>query len=286
MRFFKTSEFGLLVCFALIIVLFSSALYTVQQTPSNLKTRTYNEANQSKDFEPRKERSFNEALASDPVAYYTRLLFIATFVLAAFTFALAIVTVLIWVDGKEVAAKQQIAARRALMHAVRSARASEKAIEASNLSSERQLRAYLSITRVSYSGLYAEEARFEVEYTNCGKTPAYNIEHWIIVSLIKKESQATFVFGESLSEGRGNMGDCGPSAVCTVPQTGPRKLTIEEITSVKIGQAGIFFWGAFYYTDAFGIKRESLFRNSINNPGGLLSGSGSMGVCHQGNRTT
>ena len=122
-------------------------------------------------IEVKEERGFWDALRSDPIAFFTMTLFLATV-------ALAWITIGLYKEAKRASFEQSRLTREALGHADRSAKAAEDAIVASAESGKIQLRAYLSIKTGTVILLPKDgqlNGRAKIIIKNEGSTPAHEV---------------------------------------------------------------------------------------------------------------
>src|ERR1700719_3570647 len=84
---------------------------------------------------------------------------------------------------------------------------------------ERQLRAYVHITKASFSNLRGD-AEFFIEYKNCGQTPAYRMRSWNIMK--KMPYPNDYVFNREESTVTIALGTLGPNNTQHFPKASPR----------------------------------------------------------------
>ena len=250
MKHLSGKDLWALSLFPLIILFFCFALSQSDQVSSESHSDHKQEKTSGYSLKIEKERSFDETLASDPVAYYTRGLYAATCALAVFTILLAGVTILIWFDGKEISARQKIVSKRSLLHAAKSARAAEAAVAAANSSSERQLRAYVGVESVGFTNPAKTDVIFYVK--NFGNTPGHECRVLLMATYVKPFTLdlgpiAPDQFIENALQGRSIVYPGNNCVTEIAVANGPI-----EASLLAQGTAAIRVWGVIRYTDAFG----------------------------------
>ena len=160
----------------------------------------------------------------------------STIVIALFTLALFVATLLLWVAIRNL-------------------------VEGSSDTSERQLRAYVTlaggqmrIVNLTGGGLGVS---IDIELKNSGQTPAYGFTTWVRPPEVHDKDAVPFGPPTPLSERTGSS-IVGSGANVTVNYTIP--LTDQD--AINNGSKRIFVWGGADYTDAFGVARYFHFRSA------------------------
>lgn len=234
--------------------------------PQAVTTIKYENCNNCK-IEPKEDKDFIATLRSDPTATFTALLFVATVVLAA-------VTIGLYLEARNTGEKQVAFAEASARHADRSAKAAEAALTAAELSSEKQLRAYLGIVlgNVDYSikdGFVFATATIRIK--NVGQTPAHRVHCSIgVVNTNEFDKDAP---------GKSNL---VPSTTYVFPEgshrvsSHPRQMTDT--------QAETFVFGCVSYVDVFSTLRNTHFRFVARNMD--ANRSSELSPCDEGNYAT
>ncbi|GEM_PF-3098375 len=175
--------------------------------------------------------------------------------------------------------------RRALRNATEANRTAEKALRQAEISTERQLRAYVAATKIEVAGFCAgRRPRFTVTPENVGATPAKRLK--VVAAVLHAEDPER----HHLSFRGHNLFtpiDLGTKQPVFVSIDFPFTPTAEELASFRSGSAGCFvFFGYITYRDVFGRQRRTIFRNYLS--GDMLSANGasSLRACRKGNRST
>lgn len=132
--------------------------------------------------------------------------------------------------------------------AARSAKAAEDAVDVNRISSERQLRAYLTIseTSVEWGGPQTLEA--VIVFQNTGQTPAYDVHHAFDITIGEPDS-----FDIPKSNGPPVTSDIGAGSPMTYRgKAGP--LSDESWLGVRNRKIPLYVWGEIRYYDVF--RRE------------------------------
>ncbi len=183
---------------------------------------------------------------------WNKIVAISTCVMAAFTAALFIATVALWKSGQR--------------------------------HSERELRAYVSVTKASarwFGTIRPTEA--EIEITNSGQTPAYEVS---VVTTLDIHQFPRAVYNPSPDQGIPGRGTIGPHIAVDVFPRSKRPLTRDERERIVRGELGVFVFGEITYRDAFGTSRFTQFRTvfigSGPDPGDILR----LDVMEEGNQAS
>lgn len=164
-------------------------------------------------------------------------------------------------------------ALQGLSHARRSADAATQSISEMRTTSERQLRAYVSVTSFEFEALRVG-ARFKVtvNYANSGQTPAHDLS--IVSRLVFHGIDENVEFeeatqAESQNASRANLG-VGASITHVASMT--NSLTMDELLSLQLGRGKIIICGEITYRDAFDCQRVTRFHAALStaNPAGLF----------------
>ncbi len=156
-----------------------------------------------------------------------RVVAVATIVMAAFTVVLAIANYGLWKGARK--------------------------------HSERELRAYVSITEIGTRN-FVPNGRAETKVTikNSGKTPAYDLR---IVTTFDIHKIPRDEFRHSSAQGTDeSKGVLGPGIEIIAGGISRRPLTPQEHQATVRGEIAAFFFGMIEYTDAFKKRRFTNFR--------------------------
>jgi hypothetical protein len=139
-----------------------------------------------------------------------------------------------------------------------SADATKKAVELSDKTAERQLRAYVGVfssaveEQTSSEGKLAIAARVEIR--NAGQTPAYNLRSWIAIEATEPPT-IPFHFPPNLEERPTGMLPPGTNTNLDISFA----TTAEVIQSLHDNRRSLYVWGRVEYRDAFGHDRYLVF---------------------------
>jgi hypothetical protein len=123
--------------------------------------------------------------------------------------------------------------------------------------SERELRAYISITELGTEGFWPLSCpKTEAVIKNCGKTPAFDFKILVAFDL-HKIPRDEFSLPKQIDQCRGTI---GPGVEITAGGISKKALTKEAYEGVIRGEGAAFFFGSIEYTDAFKKKRFTNFR--------------------------
>jgi len=157
--------------------------------------------------------------------------------------------------------------KRSADAAIASSDAAKSAVKLSEITAERQLRAYVSVVSGSMQLVSLVEGGFgvkvHIELKNSGQTPGYNFSTWIRKPEILSPDALPFTAPTPLSE-RAGASIIGPNTAVGLEWIIPIDLvTAQEVGS---GEKKLFVWGGSDFIDAFGEKRAFIFR-SISSTG-------------------
>lgn len=210
-------------------------------------------------------RAFWRWTTHDPVAFYTSLLAIFTFVLAVSTIGLWIVTYLTLRHAREDAARQakdMDDSIRAAMQSASAGRAAALEMRKANLlaadTREQQLRAYVFIAEGHIEAVMTDDGRRfitgHVAFKNHGQTPGYKFTTHATLRI-----EAPSFFPDHETEIGGAMSAIGPNGGAQVDRVfGP--ISNELFEEIRMGAKRIFLWGRVDYVDAFKEARHLKFR--------------------------
>lgn len=179
--------------------------------------------------------------------------------------------------GLWVGAIAAFATAYAAIEAGRAAKAAAASNTIARETAKRELRAYINVAQVRVDGLEGN-ARFCLEYKNCGQTPAYDIRGWNGLELRDAERIKTF---ESTGNDAG-LGVLGPGNSAYFIKPAPRRLVMKEFDMLRAGDAAIYLWGEISYRDIFGERHTTRFRYFIGGRHGVQPDR-RMEYCDDGN---
>lgn len=179
--------------------------------------------------------------------------------------------------GLWVGAVAALATAWAAWAAATAAKSAAASNEIARETAKRELRAYINITQVRVDGLEGD-ARFCLEYKNCGQTPAYDIRGWNGIEL--RDIESTQIF-ESTGNDAG-LGVLGPGNSAYFIKPAPRRLVMKEFDMLRAGEAAIYLWGEISYRDIFGEWHTTRFRYFIGGRHGVQPDR-RMEYCDDGN---
>jgi hypothetical protein len=160
---------------------------------------------------------------------------IGTALLAIFTVVLAVATVFLW-------------------------RATRNLVEDGKDSSERQLRAYVSLDGgivVQANVNNGPGYLVRIELKNYGSSPGYDFTTWIMPPQILQVDAVPFGPSRPLSE-RTGQSIIGPHSSVWINWFAG--MSPDELVAIRAREKGIFIWGGADYKDAFGHARKFIFR--------------------------
>lgn len=200
---------------------------TIQNSPADpLVNKKQNKSDKRPDKEEGNKGYFSKAFYFVR-EYNAEIVTLSTVIMALFTCALAISTQRLWKSGER--------------------------------HSERELRAYVSVTEINTTGfrpLSSPETAITIK--NSGKTPAYDfkIERTFDLHKIPRNEFHPY---PSESPDR-SSGSIGPGVEISAGGCSRRPFTAEEYKAVICGEIALFFFGRIDYTDAFKKNRFTNFR--------------------------
>jgi hypothetical protein len=221
--------------------------------PSEMEKRQCEEAAHKSGHKSEECKTLWERTTSDPVAFFT-------FWLVVSTIGLGVSTVLLWRAGEKQYRHARIAAFRQSRDMRESLRVAEKsadvglaAINLSEGTAERQLRAYITLERAIVFAR-GTDCQFNLRFLNSGQTPAYNVRCWYRFA-IRPLDEPPF----------DNVGNRSGASVVgargTISVVKSFSITPEEKESIIKRQLAIFVWGRVIYEDVFKNPRFLHFRN-------------------------
>lgn len=129
----------------------------------------------------------------------------------------------------------------------------------SRKSSERQLRAYLSVEPRKVANFYESgTVRVDLLVHNHGQTPAQNVRQNYCVEIFEYPLSSGFVFPPTANAVADDY-SVFPRADTEMRLHANRELTIEDIQRIQSGKASLHCWGVVRYVDAFGRERTTNF---------------------------
>lgn len=146
-------------------------------------------------------------------------------------------------------------------------RATKSLVEGAERTAERQLRAYVSVTKAVLEHFgYNDKPKITVEVRNSGQTPAYKLRCNLVVFA------GPFPLTEVVLLEEGNAPSLlgpGESSILSTPLGAP--LTSAENAKIIAGGGAIYARGIITYVDAFSTKRttkySTAFRGTGQHPG-------------------
>ena len=179
---------------------------------------------------------------------------------------------------------------------IQQSRLTRATIRTTELSNERQVRAYVLCERGSVFNVApllpgqnapntpqfnpANGPIAQITITNCGQTPAYNVEHWGAIDI-----------GPNLHEPQLSGRD--PNLAPTLSTVGPRitttknvrhrVLTVEEVRGLRDGSLAIFVHGEIKYEDVFRKKHWTIYRVRHHLSSHSIGISTELEFCEHGN---
>jgi hypothetical protein len=222
--------------------------------PTDSEKRQCEEAAHKSGHKSEECKTLWERTTSDPVAFFT-------FWLVVSTIGLGVSTVLLWRAGEKqyrhtriTAFRQSRDMRESLRVAEKSADVGLAAINLSEETAERQLRAYFTLERAL---VFAKgtDCQFNLRFLNSGQTPAYNVRCWYRFAVSPYGGEPPYDNVGKLS-GASVVGAGG-----TISVVKSFSITPEEKESIIKKQLAIFVWGQLMYEDVFKNPRFLSFRN-------------------------
>jgi hypothetical protein len=163
---------------------------------------------------------------------------------ALFTAVLAISTIYLWAVAKK------------------TADAAKRAVELSDITAERQLRAYVTVIAGGMTLINLIEGgigvRVHVSLKNSGQTPGYKFTTWIKPPQVLDDNADPFTEPTPIDKRTGSS-IIGPGAEVHLNQI----IKIDQPTAglLASGAKRVFVWGGADFVDAFGKKRYFIFRD-------------------------
>jgi hypothetical protein len=180
------------------------------------------------------------------------------------TFAIAFFTLTLWRSSE----KMWLTTQRALEH--------------SELTAERQLRAYVHVCTVNASPV-GSLINYYLEVRNFGQTPAYEVKLSFVIKLADLPEKA----GELVPPETPNISQAvlPPQVSIHDNFTPAQQLSPNQVLKIQSDKAAIFVAGQITYRDIFGKDRLTEFRYYLSKMTGEQT-SGALAISAQGNRAT
>ena len=187
---------------------------------------------------------------SDPVALYT-------FVLAVFTAVLSVSTIGLWVKTDRLA-------------------------KGAEESSERQLRAYISIKKARIKNVITGmKPQITLRIRNSGQTPAYDLTGHFSPGFYPYPVAESFL-AEHPTASEISKSTIGPGQDLDCTAEFGSDFTENHVQALRAGQYAIYFVGIIEFVDAFNKSRFKHVRLMYRKEG-FLTGSNRLDVCPNGN---
>lgn len=168
--------------------------------------------------------------------------------------------------------------KRAADAATTSSEAAKDAVNLSEITAERQLRAYVSVISGSIQLVNLIEGglgvKVHIELKNSGQTPGYDFSTWIKKPEILLPDAKPFTEPTPFSERTGTS-IIGPNTTVNIEWTIP--IDVATAQDVGSGKKKLFVWGGSNFTDAFGQKRFFIFR-SVSSTGIFTTAGNVLGI--------
>src|SRR6185369_15575329 len=155
--------------------------------------------------------------------------------------------------------------------------ATARLVKGAEKTAERQLRAYVHVTRVSHNTAGGD--RYFVQYENRGQTPAHDIRVTCCVALKPFPTESEFFDQPLVASLHGTL---GPSAEMHFVKEMGRMLRPDVMIAIRDGQSAVWIFGKIDYVDAFKKSRTTSFRNIISK-NALPGDDGRIGMAPEGN---
>jgi hypothetical protein len=245
---------------AIAVVVFILAAASLTLWRSFHPTSPPNEAHgaqnsEAKDNPGKEDKSLLDRMAEDPVAFFTLWLTLFTGILASFTIWMALSTK----DLRDFAEEQARDMKETIAAAKDSADAAKKAVELSDRTAERQLRAYVSPNSGILSNFDPNDLTKAfsavVLFKNSGQTPAYEFTALGAITF------GDFPLAKPLTQPEMTTGPTviGPGADY-ITNLAIINFTAAHLEAVKTGKFALYVHGIYSYRDAFDKKRGGEFR--------------------------
>ena len=173
--------------------------------------------------------------------------------------------------------------RKSANAAIKAAEASERAIEITEETAKRELRAYLTV-RIGGGDQQDRHKRqfFAVrpQIINSGKTPAYEMNWWAKADILPVPLPDDFNF-PSQSDTETHSLTIGPGQDLYLLAIHPRYVPDSEAREIIVGNdKRVYVWGEITYVDAFGESRSTKFCHNIFWLNGTGQLQGQYTPCH------
>lgn len=165
------------------------------------------------------------------------------------------------------------------------AKAATESLILTRETSERQLRAYVCYHTARYDPLVAgKRMTFEVQFENCGTTPAYGLAAFGAPVLVGAAEEFDYPPPpQAVIEGA-SRGTLGPTRITTLNAWNDEPLSPERLEQIQRGELAIIVYGCVRYSDIFGVERETSFRVKYQSDAPYQDGR--MWLCTEGNTAT
>jgi len=186
----------------------------------------------------------------------------ATIVIAGFTLALWIATILLWETGE-----QQLTLARE--------------------SSERQLRAYVTLKdAICHALVVGKKVTVHLPMKNSGQTPAYAVRIWVNVEILKISSDPDLAGPSHKDEDEESAGVVSSGLELHTPASSDDPLSQEDFDAIERGEKAVYVHGRIDYIDVFKRACFTDFRLRRSRSEIIAANqSAGLGVCLKGNIT-
>lgn len=167
--------------------------------------------------------------------------------------------------------------------AARAAKAADRAVEVTEDTARRQLRAYVMPSKTTL--LFREDRCLEVvlHIENAGQTPASDLI--VLTRLLVTPTHETVDFSALAKEKTPfSRTSIGPRVVTTINNSTPVPLADAYVLQIEKGGVIVYCWGTIHYKDVFGDPQTTKFRYQFS--GKKLQPKNAMIYCDQGNEAT
>lgn len=201
----------------------------------------------------RKKKEVHEA----DLAFWTLVLAVATIVLGA----IAAVQVWMFLRQLKVMRTGQEDSRKLAQAAITSAEASQQTVATMKETAERELRAYVGVSKAFFryvpvpENMFCRQLRAELQVTNSGRTPASNVRLAFHAEIRNTPVEENFNF--KFVDGSIHM--AAGSEWNTRQLIGLHLFEPQEF-QLRSGSLVAVCWGKIEYVDAFKVERETTFR--------------------------
>jgi hypothetical protein len=223
-----------------------------------------------------KEKSYeiqSAEKADDRIATYTLWL-------AVFSALLVIVSVVQWTA----LIKADKTARRTADAARDTARATGESVTLASNNAERQLRAYVYVSRAVRVTPHHAAPGFALEIKNFGRTPAKSGRYWFVSRIEEYSCRVGFDKPKDVEIGRFEVAPAGTLSFPGINSPpDPNTLSGEQMTEFQEGKIAFFVFGELRYTDVFDQERLTKFRFRYGADGIAF---GRLATCEEGNEST